>query len=89
MTLDEYENEASWLKTRFKLARTIVGRHRFHSFVPLSTELLEVHNFSSSEDKRIQRVALSNTPVIKFTAINGHIAMLPQSKMVCGGGVSC
>ena len=58
-TVFEYEQESSMLEHRFQLARTIPGTHRLHSFVPLSAQQVEVRDFSSSLEKRIERIWFS------------------------------
>ena len=54
-TVDEYEKEADFLKTRFESARTIAGTHRLHCFLPVSANVIEVRDFSLSPLKRLER----------------------------------
>lgn len=75
-TIEEHENESALLKERFESTRTIAGTHRLHSFRPISTKELEVRDFSTSDDKRIERVAAvkgNSDTAIKFAAIRGYV----------------
>ena len=64
------------LEHRFQLARTIAGTHRLHCFVPLSAQLVEVQNFSSSLEKPVERISLTSDTTgtaIKITSINSYV----------------
>jgi len=73
-TINEYEKEANFLKTRFESARTMAGTHRLHCFIPVSAELIEVRDFSPSPLKRLERVVNSNDPfIVNIAQINGYV----------------
>jgi hypothetical protein len=59
-TAAEYEEEATLLRSRFELSRTIAGTHKLHSIIPISKELVEVREFSSSQLTRVESVTLSS-----------------------------
>jgi hypothetical protein len=64
------------LEHRFQLARTIAGTHRLHCFVPLSAQLVEVRDFSSSLKKRVERISLTSdttSTAIRITSVNGYV----------------
>lgn len=52
----EHEQESALLEERMKRARTVPGTQKLHSFVPLSTEAVEVRRFSASPICRHERV---------------------------------
>ena len=75
-TIDEYSQEASFLKSRFELSRTIAGTHRLHSFIQLSSDLIKVRDFSRSTDERKERVTLATGSAMSFNAINGYFTAI-------------
>jgi len=77
-TNDEYLEQVSFLKNRFASTRTIAGTHRLHSFIPISSEIIEVSDFSGCPDKRQERVtmAASSSSTVSFAAINGYVTVL-------------
>lgn len=75
-TVEEYEIEACNLKTRFDLARTIAGTHKIHCIRPITQELVEVREFSTSEQVRVERVSLSLSTIprfVKIATIKGYV----------------
>jgi hypothetical protein len=77
-TADEHETEAVLLSNRFEATRTIAGTHRLHSFRPISSNELEVREFSSSNEKRIECVTSATKDrdnVIKFSTIKGYVTV--------------
>jgi len=49
-----YEQEDKLLLSIFSSARTIAGTHKLHSFRPISSELVEVREFSTSPERRVE-----------------------------------
>ena len=76
VTVEEYENESVLLSKRFESARTIAGTHKLHSFRPISANELEIRNFSSSEEKRIECISTvinDSDSFIKLSVIKGYV----------------
>jgi len=64
------------LNERFESSRTIAGTHRLHSFRPISSKELEVREYSSSNDKRIECVSSVKKDcgkIMKLSAIHGYV----------------
>jgi len=75
-TVAEHEYETTLLKERFESTRTIAVTQRLHSFQPISSNKLEVRDFSSSNDKRIECVSSVNKDggkITKLSAIQGYV----------------
>lgn len=76
-SVEDHERESTFLEKRFESTRTIAGTHRLHSFRPISTDKLEVKDFSANEDKRIECVFANCNPsfdnVVNITANTGYI----------------
>ena len=64
------------MNSRFELARTIPGTHRLHSFIPLSSDLIEVRDFSGSPDKRKEHVTLATGFAVSFNVISGYVTAM-------------
>jgi len=64
---------------RFESTRTIAGTHRLHSFRPISSDELEVRDFSFSEDSRRERISLKSLTItnsaLKFSSIKGYVTV--------------
>jgi len=74
-TIAEYDHESNLLSLRFESTRTIPGTHKLHSFRPISREEVEVRQFSSCEEKRIERVALTRVSptTVNIASIAGYV----------------
>jgi len=59
-TAADYEKEETLLRSRFESSRTVAGTHKLHSIIPLSKELVEVREFSTSARTRVESVTLSS-----------------------------
>ena len=59
------------------LNHLVPGTHRLHCFCSISTEELEVRDFSSSEEMRVERVLLARAgttdEVVNSAAIKGYV----------------
>jgi len=76
-TVDEYEKETELLKTRLESARTIPGTHRLHCFLPVSADVMEVRDFSSSPIKRLERVIQkTGSGMVNIARINGYVTAM-------------
>lgn len=72
----EHEQEEKSLAPRFELSRTIPGTHDIHCVKPLSLQLVEVKQFSTSSDSRTERTTISATAVtLPFSVIQGYVAV--------------
>ena len=61
----EYADQYTQLEERMQKARTVPGTLQLHGFIPLSTETVEVRQFSSSPICRVEQVLLKDaTPCI-------------------------
>jgi len=58
-TVEQHEQESQLLAPRFLTSRTIPGTHRLHCFRPISKEKMEVRDFSSSLEGRIEAVSIN------------------------------
>ena len=67
-TTEDYERKSTILSKRFEHTRTIPGTHRLHSFRPISTEELDVREFSSCTEMRVERISLTR-------AVSAHCGM--------------
>ena len=56
-TSEEHEAESKHLEERFKKVQTIAGTRKFHSFSPLSEEVVRARIFSTSKEFTDQRVS--------------------------------
>ena len=75
-TTDEYQKEAALLNDIFESACTVAGTHKVHSVHPVSPEMVEVKEFSRSNETRLERVVQQTSPKntgIKFADINGYV----------------
>ena len=75
-TIEEHDSESTLLNERFGNTRTIAGTHRLHSFRPLSSEEVEVREFSSSNDKRVECVSSVKkgcSNINKLSTIQGYV----------------
>ena len=75
-TTDEYQKEAALLNDIFESACTLAGTHKVHSVHPVSPEMVEVKEFSRSNETRLERVVQQTSPKntgIKFADINGYV----------------
>lgn len=61
------------MESRFLTARTIAGTHRLHSVRPISTDLVEVKEFSASQDARVERVSNATGLKTRVLDIAGYI----------------
>ena len=57
----QHEEESKLLEDRMQKARTVPGTQRLHSFIPRSTETVEVRQFSTSTICRVERVLLKDS----------------------------
>ena len=55
-TLAEHDQEAKLLEAQLIMSRTVPGTLKLHSFIPLSTNAVEVKQFSTSNTSRIEKV---------------------------------
>ena len=74
-TTEQYEQEAQFLKERFKDTRTIPGTQKLHYFCPLSKEKLTIRTFSSSAEDRQERVSLPQESS-NVAAMNGYVTVV-------------
>ena len=74
-TVDEYEREASLLKTRYETSRTIAGTI-LHCFLPVSTEAVEVRDFSLSFIKKIEQVVNIADSTVNTARISGYVTAM-------------
>jgi len=76
-TAEDYERESTILSKRFEHTRTIPGTHRLHSFRPTSREELEVRDFSSCTEMRVERISLTRAVSahcgMNISAITGYV----------------
>ena len=73
----QHEEEAKLLEERMQKARTVPGTQRLHCFIPLSTETVEVRQFSTSTISRVERVLLkgSTTPCTPPPVAMGYVTV--------------
>jgi len=71
--VEHYEQKTKLLLSRFASARTIAGTHKLHSFRSISSELVEVREFSTSPEQRVERISLSTVPVIEPVIMKGYV----------------
>ena len=78
-TLDEHDQEAKLLEARLRMSRTVPGTLKLHSFIPLSTNTVEVKQFSTSNTSRIEKVDFVeavNHVSLPFAAISGYVTVI-------------
>ena len=80
-TTEEHAQEAILLSHRFESARMIAGTHKLHCIRSVTSEVVEVKEFSNSKEFRLERVLpptvqdkpLHQSRVMAMTDIKGYI----------------
>ena len=78
-TCSEYSEVKEQLQTQFDNSRTITGTHQYHSFIPVSSEVLQVQKFSASITFKEERVSKQDSE-LDLETIFGYITCTYNNK---------
>ena len=75
LTANDWQIESTILKERFSNAKTIPGTQKLHCFKPLSTNELQVQDYSSSSVSRIEKITSQNVSQLNFSSVTGYMVV--------------
>ena len=78
-TTEEYETELVALRQRFEQTRTIPGTQKMHSFIPQSTDTVEIRQYYTSTEFKVQKVTAGDA-VLSLDQIRGFVTCVYDQK---------
>ena len=76
---NEYSETSTALETRFNKSRTIPGTRQYHSFVPISSDVVEVRKFSDSPMHKREKVKKQDGE-LQMESISGYVTCVYNDK---------
>ena len=82
-SIDDYKKESEHLQQRFLTSRTIPGTRKYHSFVPISKDKVNVSFYSSSNTFKEEMVTLAHKD-LSLDSIHGFVTCSSGGKWWLG-----